>query len=249
MCDYSLHSISSRPAKVGDKMFTTEFVGTSNRGFAAVGERGIRLVIHDVSPKMAVCLLPGTELAFDEDVRYGRAFSLFGKARVHHRVARFRQVIHDQHVRRDALEFPDGRSVNVTRLACGQTVRVLQLPVETEHSEPIETGRVTGSSGSRVSSNRISLTPGASILMPNLGTLMLWQALRRTSIELSIGLKQPFRRLKAHRQRPVLGRPLPADVDAKKINVSFNDEVPTSTLPKKLATWTFEGKIEVNTAA
>ena len=41
---------------------------------------------------MAVCLLPGTELAFDDDVQYERALSLFGKVRINHKVARFRQV-------------------------------------------------------------------------------------------------------------------------------------------------------------
>ena len=34
MCDYSLHSIRSRPAKVGDKLTTRDF-GTGTRGFAA----------------------------------------------------------------------------------------------------------------------------------------------------------------------------------------------------------------------
>src|ERR1700755_1323278 len=34
MCDYSLHSVKSRPAKVGDKLTTRDF-GTGTRGFAA----------------------------------------------------------------------------------------------------------------------------------------------------------------------------------------------------------------------
>jgi len=78
MCDYSLHHVASRPAKVRDKLVTTELARSSTRGFAAVGERGAKLVIHDSPPKVAVCLLPGTELAFDDDVRYDRAFSLLG---------------------------------------------------------------------------------------------------------------------------------------------------------------------------
>ena len=58
MCDYSLHYVASRPAKVGDKLITTRFRESSTRGFAAVGE-----------PNVAVCLLPGTEilLSFRED--------------------------------------------------------------------------------------------------------------------------------------------------------------------------------------
>ena len=51
MCDYSLHLVASRPAKVGDKLTTTEFAKSITRGFAAVGE-----------PEVAVCLLPGTEI-------------------------------------------------------------------------------------------------------------------------------------------------------------------------------------------
>ncbi len=58
MCDYSLHATASRPAKVGDVLVSTSFPGTSTHGFAAVGEPGV-----------AVCLLPGTELAFEQDVK------------------------------------------------------------------------------------------------------------------------------------------------------------------------------------
>jgi hypothetical protein len=50
MCDYSLHSVKSRPAKVGDKLTTRNF-NTGTRGFAAP---------EDAST--AVCVLPGTEL-------------------------------------------------------------------------------------------------------------------------------------------------------------------------------------------
>ena len=92
MCDYSLHHVSSRPAKVADKLVTTELVKPGIRGFAAVGELGAKLVIHDTPPGVAVCLLPGTELAFDDDVEYDRAFSFLGKARVNHKVASFRQI-------------------------------------------------------------------------------------------------------------------------------------------------------------
>lgn len=118
MCDYSLHLIASRPAKVADKLVSTDFVKSITRGFTEVGQ-----------PDVAVCLLPGTEVAFDHDVQYDRAFSMFGKARVEDRVARFRQVnMDDPHVHHDALEFPGGQIVMVTRLVPGQTATVLQLP-------------------------------------------------------------------------------------------------------------------------
>jgi len=118
MCDYSLHLIASRPAKVADRLVSTDFVRSITRGFTEVGE-----------PEVAVCLRPGTEIAFDNDVQYDRAFSMFGRARVSERVARFRQVnMDDPHVHHDALEFPNGQIVMVTRLIPGQTATVLQLP-------------------------------------------------------------------------------------------------------------------------
>jgi hypothetical protein len=118
MCDYSLHQVASRPAKVGDRLVATDFAKSITRGFAAVGQ-----------PDVAVCLLPGTELAFDQTVQYDRALWLFGKARVDHKVARFCQVdVDDPNVHHDALEFSDGTIVKVTRLVSGQTAAVLQLP-------------------------------------------------------------------------------------------------------------------------
>src|SRR5438067_2477852 len=59
MCDFSLHLVASRPAKVGDKLVTTQFNNSITRGFAAVDE-----------PNVAVCLLPGTEIAFDNPVEW-----------------------------------------------------------------------------------------------------------------------------------------------------------------------------------
>jgi hypothetical protein len=118
MCDYSLHLIASRPAKVADRLVSTDFVKSITRGFTEIGQ-----------PDVAVCLLPGTEVAFDNDVQFDRAFSMFGRARVAHRVARFRQInMDDPHVHHDALEFPSGQIVLVTRLVPGQTATVLQLP-------------------------------------------------------------------------------------------------------------------------
>ena len=118
MCDYSLQLLASRPAKVGDTLIATDFAKSITRGFSAIDE-----------PDVAVCLLPGTELAFANVVQYDRAFSLFGKARIPHKVARFRQInTDDPHVHHDALEFPDGRVILVTRLVPGQRASVLQLP-------------------------------------------------------------------------------------------------------------------------
>ena len=117
MCDYSLELVASRPAKVGDKLVSTGFPHTITRGFAAADE-----------PNVAVCLLPGTELAFEKEVRCetGMVFSW----RLGYTVARFRQVNKGQSNRHyDALEFPDGRIVLLTQLCKGQHATVLQLPV------------------------------------------------------------------------------------------------------------------------
>lgn len=118
MCDYSLQHVASRPAKVQDKLVTATFPNSITRGFASVGE-----------PAVAVCLLPGTEIAFDKDVEYRPAFRLFRHRRAGQRLARFRQIDTNQpSVHHDALEFPDGQVVLVTRLTPGQTATVLQLP-------------------------------------------------------------------------------------------------------------------------
>ncbi len=139
MCDYSLHLIASRPAKVADRLVSTDFATSITRGFSAVGQ-----------PDVAVCLLPGTEIAFDDAVLYDRAFSMFGKARVEHRVARFRQVnMDDPHVHHDALEFPGGQIVMVTRLLPGQTATVLQLPAS-PHDRGSAATAATDSAGLQV---------------------------------------------------------------------------------------------------
>jgi hypothetical protein len=128
MCDYSLHLVASRPATVGETLIATDFAKSITRGFASAGE-----------PDVAVCLLPGTEIAFDADVQYDRAFSLFGRARVGQRVARFRQInMDDPNVHHDALEFPGGQIVLVTRLSPGQRATVLQLPASARSIEAVD---------------------------------------------------------------------------------------------------------------
>jgi hypothetical protein len=117
MCDYSLHAVASRPAKVGETLITTTFPGTSTRGFASERE-----------PAIAVCMLPGTELAFAEGVKYDRRW--IWTRTLGWRVGQFNQIepeMPDRH--HDAIEFPDGSRVLVTQLCEGQRVTVLQLPV------------------------------------------------------------------------------------------------------------------------
>ena len=118
MCDYSLHLVASRPAKVGDKLVTTKFNNSITRGFAAVGE-----------PKVAVCLLQGTEIAFEKELECERAFRVLPKQTLAGTVARFRQINMNQpNTHHDALELPSGQNVLLTRLCEGQHATVLQLP-------------------------------------------------------------------------------------------------------------------------
>jgi hypothetical protein len=120
MCDYSLHNVTSRPAKVGDKLITTQFNGSITRGFAAVDD-----------PNVAVCLAPGTEVVFGEEVRWHvSTFGLLCKSpHVSETVARFRQINKEQpNTHHDALEFPNGETVLLNSLYDGQHATVLQLP-------------------------------------------------------------------------------------------------------------------------
>ena len=119
MCDYSLDFVASRPAKVGDKLVTTRFKNSVTRGFAAVEE-----------PTVAVCLLPGTEVAFEKEVTCEHVFKVFRSQKlISEKVARFRQINLEQpNVHHDALEFPEGQVVLLTQLDEGQHATVLQLP-------------------------------------------------------------------------------------------------------------------------
>ena len=116
MCDYSLELVSSRPAKVGDKLVSKGFPHTVSRGFASVED-----------PTVALCLLPGTELGFEHDVKCETGFVL--SRNLGHKVASFRRInpgLPNRH--HDALEFPDGTTVLLTCLCRGQRATVLQLP-------------------------------------------------------------------------------------------------------------------------
>ena len=120
MCDYSLHSVKSRPARVSDKLTTRDF-RTGTRGFAASEDANV-----------AVCVRPGTELSFAHEVTC-QPIGMFGwRDRViKHKTAIFRQVNKDRVIaHHDALEFPDGQIVLLTCVREGQEATVLQLPAE-----------------------------------------------------------------------------------------------------------------------
>ena len=118
MCDYSLHNVKSRPAKVGDKLTTRNF-GTGTRGFSAPEDSNV-----------AVCLLPGIELSFVEEVAGVRLWP-WSKV-IKHKTAIFRQVNqNNSRTHHDALEFPDGQIVLLTFMPESLQATVLQLPATT----------------------------------------------------------------------------------------------------------------------
>lgn len=117
MCDYSLHAVASRAAEAGETVVVTGFYGTTSRGFAS-----------PAAPEVAVCLRPGTEIAFEQEpCREGALF----RRTMSDRVARFRHVdMGNPTSHHDALEFPDGTIVKVNDLLAGQRAQILQLPAE-----------------------------------------------------------------------------------------------------------------------
>jgi hypothetical protein len=136
MCDYSLHSIKSRPAKVGDKLTTRDF-GTGTRGFAASEDANV-----------AVCVQPGTELAFAHEVKRLPARLWAWHQETKHTTAIFRQIKKEKlAAHHDALEFPDGQIVLLTSLSEGQQASVLQLPTEPKTAVEAEVQRRTAYAG------------------------------------------------------------------------------------------------------
>ena len=116
MCDYSLENVASRPATVADRLVSTNFTGTFTRGFAGADDLGT-----------AVCLRPGTEIAFEQAPRFEDPMSHSEQA-ASGTTARFRQVnLQAPCTHHDALEFADGSIVLVARLVPGQRATVLQL--------------------------------------------------------------------------------------------------------------------------
>ncbi len=125
MCDYSLSSVASRPAVVGDRLETTAFPQSITHGFCGAD--------HNV----AVCLIPGTQLGFADNIteRVPGIFGLKAKDRGA-ATAKFIQVNMDSpYSHHDALELPNGEVVMVNNLVEGQHASVLQLPAAPKTAE------------------------------------------------------------------------------------------------------------------
>jgi hypothetical protein len=123
MCDYSLHAVATRPAEVAETLVSTKFQTAGTRGFASPN-----------NPKVAVCLRPGTELAFENDVQTD---GMMFRKNIGVRLARFRQInLNQRYQHHDALELSNGAIVLVTSLAAGQRATVLQLPASPIEEKP-----------------------------------------------------------------------------------------------------------------
>lgn len=130
MCDYSLQSVKTRDAALHDELIVSNF-GTGTRGFACVDD-----------PNCAVCVKPGTEIAFAEPIKsYCRGFydyitKLASVETQTPTTAIFRQINLDQpYVHHDTLEFADGQQVQLSMLHEGQRARILQMPAAPKNQE------------------------------------------------------------------------------------------------------------------
>jgi hypothetical protein len=81
---------------------------------------------------VAVCVLPGTELSFADEIKcLPMGLMAWRDKVIDPKTAIFRQINKDKvTAHHDALEFPDGRIALLTTLSEGQQATVLQLPAE-----------------------------------------------------------------------------------------------------------------------
>jgi hypothetical protein len=123
MCDYSLHAVATRPAEVAETLVSTKFQSTTTRGFASPD-----------NPQIAVCLRPGTEIAFENNAQTD---GMMFRRNIGDRLARFRQIdLNRPNQHHDALEFSNGAIVLLTDLVAGQRATVLQLPASPVEKRP-----------------------------------------------------------------------------------------------------------------
>src|SRR6266567_4728314 len=140
ICDYSLSSCASRDAEVGETLVSgrIRMSATMWRLNSLSCTKGFHAENDD---SVAVCLRPGTELAFEEDVRIKLSLGVDGlgsaETPIPHKVARFREINEDnKYVHHDALEFPSGHVILLNDLAEGQKCKVLQLPATQKRFHP-----------------------------------------------------------------------------------------------------------------
>ena len=131
MCDFSLQHAKARDAQVADKLEIRDF-GRGTSGFASVEDKD--KAYHDLT---AVCIRPGTEIAFDKVPELKHAWTMFSQPmqQTTSNVARFRQInLEEPLTHHDALEFADGVVILLTHLVERQAATVLQLPAAPQNA-------------------------------------------------------------------------------------------------------------------
>src|SRR5262249_36604927 len=106
----------------------TRDFGTCTRGFAAAEDAKVAVFVFPGTALAFFC--PGTVTTFFFAVNFRFAVNLRG-GKINNATAIFRQDKKKKTMKHhDALEFPDGRIVLLTRLSEGQEATVLQLPAQ-----------------------------------------------------------------------------------------------------------------------
>ena len=132
MCDFSAQAAKKREAVKGDKLVVAK-ISSHTTGFVDINDQS-----------MAVCILPGAELAFGKSVRAQKVLhssTLVGMIKAAFRpkaevveaknVATFVQVNKDDpNTHHDALLFVDSAVILLNELEHGQTATVLTMPVD-----------------------------------------------------------------------------------------------------------------------
>jgi hypothetical protein len=119
MCDYSMHAVKNRKAVVGDKVKTSDFKRTSSPGLESLSE-----------PGMAICLIPGTGVEFDEPVQHRDVNMNMSLNAQPFKIGRYVRKTGDAAEFKDAFQFPDGTMVLMAYLVTNQTGTVTYVPEE-----------------------------------------------------------------------------------------------------------------------
>ncbi len=105
------------------------------------GTRGFTPISQDADGPVAVCLLPGTEVAFDQPIKMAIPTWCVTPEpdEVYPAVAVFAQKNKETpYTHHDCLQFADGRQLLLTCLEEGQTCSVLQLPAAPKTPEEVK---------------------------------------------------------------------------------------------------------------
>ena len=125
MCDFSLKAVKSQPANVEDKIVTHNF-GFGTIGFKPASDTSAG------SAATAVCVIPGTEIAFDRVPE--RRFSWYmGETGEHMpglslKATFIQDNLENLNTHHDSLVFDNGVKVLLTHIEAGFGATVVRLP-------------------------------------------------------------------------------------------------------------------------